>query len=76
MLYLEQQQIIHRDLALRNLLATQGTDQNKYLIKVADFGLSRTSDSGYYKTEDKSIPFKWTAPEALKRGTVEADKII
>ncbi len=36
--YLEQKGILHRDLALRNVLATLG-QKYKYLVKVADFGL-------------------------------------
>jgi len=64
MTYLESQSIIHRDLALRNLLVTVSAT-SKYTIKVADFGLSRMSDKEYYVTKSGSFPIKWTAPESL-----------
>ena len=37
-----------------------------YLIKVADFGLSRLMESDVYNArEGAKFPIKWTAPEAL-----------
>ena len=39
--YLESKHVVHRDLALRNLLVTTQGEEEKYLVKVADFGLSR-----------------------------------
>src|SRR4051812_35751092 len=71
MQYLEQQQIIHRDLALRNLLVTVH-DEHKYLVKVADFGLSRSVDKGYYQSNDKTIPYRWCAPEIFDQGVYTA----
>jgi len=47
MLYLHEQNRIHRDLALRNLLVAG--DGNKYVVKVADFGMARIVDKDYYK---------------------------
>ncbi len=45
--YLANNEIVHRDLALRNLLV--GFDQNRnYLVKVGDFGMSRNVQKGYY----------------------------
>jgi len=38
MIYLHKENIIHRDLALRNLLVGPGTDKSKFTIKVSDFG--------------------------------------
>ncbi len=55
--YLSKNKVIHRDLALRNLLVTQ-TD-GRYVIKVADFGLSRKTDNDYYASQDKMLPIKW-----------------
>lgn len=74
MCYLEEQKIVHRDVSLRNFLARQG-DEHKYFVKVSDFGMSRITDTGYYKTDDKTMPVKWTAPEALEYGrfTSKAD---
>ena len=62
MKYLEANNIVHRDLALRNILAT--TDENgNYIAKVSDFGMSRALEQSYYKTEDRMMPIKWCAPE-------------
>jgi serine/threonine protein kinase len=62
MKYLEANNIIHRDLALRNILVTAG-DKGEYICKVSDFGMSRSVEKGYYKTNDKKMPIKWSAPE-------------
>ena len=69
MLFLEQQKIVHRDLALRNLLAAPG-EQEKFTVKVSDFGLSRQiKEEGFYmKIENTGIPVRWTAPEVLEKG--------
>lgn len=58
MVYLESQKIIHRDLALRNLLVTENL-----VVKISDFGLSR--QISYYKSDSKEIPIKWSAPEGI-----------
>ncbi|XP_029282042.1 protein-tyrosine kinase 6-like [Cottoperca gobio] len=63
MSYLEEQNSIHRDLAARNVLVGEG-----YLCKVADFGLARVIKEPFYITEDKKIPYKWSAPEAISHG--------
>ncbi|CAF88761.1 unnamed protein product, partial [Tetraodon nigroviridis] len=63
MSYLEEQKSIHRDLAARNVLV--GED---YTCKVGDFGLARVIKEPFYITEDKKIPYKWTAPEAISHG--------
>lgn len=50
-----------RDLAARNCLVG-----DHYLVKVADFGLSRMIDTEIYNAkEGAKFPIKWTAPEAL-----------
>ena len=67
MLYLEQQRIVHRDLALRNLLVTH--DEGSFTVKVSDFGLSRKIEEGYYmKLDTQGIPIRWTAPEVFEKG--------
>ena len=68
MAYLHSQNILHRDLACRNILVSN--KNNSYLIKVfyfhffkkskkkkiSDFGMSRKS-ADYYKTKDKKVFF-------------------
>ena len=61
--YLHSQKIIHRDLACRNLLVSG--KENEYLVKVADFGLSRIIEN-YYVSQSRKIPVRWTAPEAIR----------
>ena len=58
-------QLIHRDLASRNILV--GYD---YMIKIADFGLTRDvyTDAVYVKETDGILPVKWMAPESLFDG--------
>ena len=72
MKYLESQNILHRDLALRNLLVSG--EEGNYIVKVSDFGLSRNIDD-YYKSENINVPVKWTAPEVFEYGkfTVKCD---
>jgi len=41
MAYLEEMKLIHRDLAARNCLV--GSSDYGYIVKVADFGLSRSA---------------------------------
>ena len=68
MAYLESQKIVHRDLALRNVLYIH--DRFGIRGKVADLGLSRKSTTGEYiaKTTANTMPFRWTAPEAAASG--------
>ncbi|PAA86225.1 hypothetical protein BOX15_Mlig018085g1 [Macrostomum lignano] len=62
MAYLEQHCFVHRDLAARNCLVGEG-----YVVKVADFGLTRLldRDSPYVAHQGAKFPIKWTAPEGL-----------
>ncbi|CAH2265098.1 jg9264 [Pararge aegeria aegeria] len=59
MRHLEERGITHRDLAARNILV-----DGAGLLKVADFGLSR---SGIYviHTRSRPVPLRWLAPEAI-----------
>ncbi|XP_041952860.1 protein-tyrosine kinase 6b [Alosa sapidissima] len=63
MSYLELQNSIHRDLAARNVLVGEN-----YICKVADFGLARIIKEPFYVSENKKIPYKWCAPEAISHG--------
>src|SRR5262245_27989666 len=71
MKYLEQQNIIHRDLAARNVLAApDNSDDQEHpvVIKIADFGLSRSLEKEYYKSQNRVIPYKWCSPEVIQHG--------
>ena len=56
--YLSSLEIVHRDLACRNVLVGDGK-----ALKIADFGLSRVVAEGdaYVKTTSGRLPFKWMA---------------
>lgn len=69
MAYIGSQKVIHRDLAARNLLATYGNGEHTIIVKIADFGLSKLTETGFYQSESKTIPYKWVAPEVIKFGT-------
>jgi len=64
MLHLHKEGIVHRDLAVRNILLTKHHE-----CKVSDFGMSRetsNSENEGAKTKSNIGPIRWMAPEALK----------
>lgn len=66
MQYLASQKFVHRDLAARNCMLDENLN-----VRVADFGLSRdVYETGYYRPgQTTPLPFKWMAPESLKKST-------
>ena len=65
------QKLIHRDLALRNVLvfALDLADAAATSVKVADFGLTVNSyTAGYNYVQGGPKPIRWLAPESLRRG--------
>jgi len=62
MLHLHKEKVIHRDLAVRNILLSKHLD-----AKVADFGLSREQEDTDVMSQTTSTvgPVKWMAPEAI-----------
>lgn len=68
MIALQEHRLIHRDLALRNILLGQTAPNLPLYIKIADFGLSRilAEDHDYYVGHPKDIPAQWYAPECLR----------
>jgi serine/threonine protein kinase len=62
-------QIIHGDLAARNVLVAEN-----YGLKISDYGLARNlKDTDYYrKCVGGRLPVKWMAPEALFERTSTA----
>ncbi|XP_031565299.1 tyrosine-protein kinase CSK-like [Actinia tenebrosa] len=56
--YLESKNLVHRDVAARNVLIDDNAS-----AKLSDFGLAREAN---FNQEGGKFPIKWTAPEALK----------
>ena len=73
MKYIEVNNVIHRDLALRNLLISKTS--TGHCVKVGDLGLGRSLQTSYYSTNGKPIPIKWSAPEVILEGkfTIKSD---
>uniref|UniRef100_A0A8C5QBC6 receptor protein-tyrosine kinase n=1 Tax=Leptobrachium leishanense TaxID=445787 RepID=A0A8C5QBC6_9ANUR len=62
MSFLAEKSCIHRDVAARNVLVTQGR-----IAKICDFGLARDveNDSNYVVKGNARLPVKWMAPESI-----------
>ena len=54
MSHLHSENVIHCDLACRNLLVAP-KEGNKYLIKITDFGLSRVTEEDIYNADKVTI---------------------
>eukprot|EP01119_Soliformovum_irregulare_P025871 TRINITY_DN9694_c0_g1_i1.p2 TRINITY_DN9694_c0_g1~~TRINITY_DN9694_c0_g1_i1.p2 ORF type:complete len:263 (-),score=33.97 TRINITY_DN9694_c0_g1_i1:94-882(-) len=66
MKYLHEKNILHRDIALRNVLI--GGTPGNYLVKLSDFGLSRLLSKDVHVAHQDSIPVRWSCPESLTEG--------
>ncbi|XP_050921841.1 protein-tyrosine kinase 2-beta isoform X2 [Lates calcarifer] len=69
--YLEGLNMVHRDIAVRNVLVAAPD-----CVKLGDFGLSRYVDEQeYYKASVSRLPIKWMAPESInfRRFTTASD---
>ncbi|XP_050988969.1 protein-tyrosine kinase 2-beta isoform X1 [Labeo rohita] len=59
--YLEGVNMVHRDIAVRNVLVATPD-----CVKLGDFGLSRyIEEEEYYKASVTRLPIKWMAPESI-----------
>ncbi|XP_067844587.1 protein-tyrosine kinase 2-beta isoform X2 [Heptranchias perlo] len=59
--YLEGVKVVHRDIAVRNVLVAAPN-----CVKLCDFGLSRyIEEDNYYKASVTRMPIKWMAPESI-----------
>lgn len=74
MLFLEENNLVHRDLACRNLLI----NKDRSRIKIADFGLSTLVNKYDFmqrkEVQINKLPVRWTAPEVLQDPTVYSIK--
>lgn len=64
-------ELIHRDLAIRNILVCgfDLEDVTRTLVKVADFGLAVECHTAHHTTiENGERPVRYLAPEALRKG--------
>ncbi|EJW88242.1 TK protein kinase, partial [Wuchereria bancrofti] len=62
--------IVHGDLAARNVLIHHHPkDETRYILKISDFGLSKTTrhEVHFLPDDPHKIPFKWLPPEVLHR---------
>uniref|UniRef100_A0A6Q2YJX9 non-specific protein-tyrosine kinase n=1 Tax=Esox lucius TaxID=8010 RepID=A0A6Q2YJX9_ESOLU len=69
--YLEGLNMVHRDIAVRNVLVA-----SQECVKLGDFGLSRyIEEEEYYKASVSRLPIKWMAPESInfRRFTTASD---
>ena len=60
--YLSSLDVVHRDLACRNILVGEGKQ-----LKISDFGMARTvvMDEVYIKSSKGRLPWKWMAIESI-----------
>uniref|UniRef100_A0A6Q2YJ28 non-specific protein-tyrosine kinase n=1 Tax=Esox lucius TaxID=8010 RepID=A0A6Q2YJ28_ESOLU len=71
LVYLSGMNVVHRDIAVRNVLVASAD-----CVKLGDFGLSRyIEDEEYYKSSVTRLPIKWMAPESInfRRFTTASD---
>ena len=70
--YLASKNIMHGDLAARNILITKINNEESYFAKIGDFGLSKAfyENGSYLKQERKDIPWRWMAIDYFETGVL------
>ena len=79
--FLEQNKMVHRDIAARNCLVTTLDDSeantSNILVKIGDFGLAREIYvcDYYQQGGNRLLPIRWMSPEAIFDGlfTTQSD---
>ena len=70
MQFLHSNNVVHRDLASRNVLIDYTLnsygEKTNYVFKVCDFGYARLDMMVTNKTTTRMLPIKWSSPEGLK----------
>jgi serine/threonine protein kinase len=64
--YCHMRSVIHRDLKPQNILVLVGSfKEDRYILKIADFGLARVYHSGYCELTREVLTLWYRAPEVL-----------
>ena len=68
--FMHEHNIIHRDIAARNILLNISTDLKSIMPKIADFGLSvqLNDEEISYQMQGGLYPIRWMSPETLNHG--------
>lgn len=68
--YLSNRNVVHQELATRNVLVMDDDH-----VKVSDFGLARLTKADLINSHNRNLPMKWFAPEILTNGnfTTQSD---
>lgn len=61
--YLSNQNVVHQELATRNVLVMDDDH-----VKISDIGLARLTKADLINSHNRNLPMKWFAPEILTNG--------
>ena len=62
MIGLSAKKVVHRDLALRNIMVSYGNERDRFVAKVGDMGLALDTRKDE-ESNETALPIKWAAPE-------------
>ncbi len=70
MIHMIEEGMMHRDLAVRNVLVfaidDDAANASRVHVKIADYGLAKDASTYYYASGDV-LPMRWMSPEAILR---------